>query len=99
MQKNKKLLIGIVAVIITLIAIDLSPFGGSAHYYTEWLRCGHRPVRLLSKPGLAWYETTNVVELARFGYQEYKCTPLEAEQAGYSASSSEWSFPHLHPKS
>jgi len=97
MQKNKKLLIGIAAVIITLIAIDLSPFGGNLRYYSKWVSCGRKPVEVASMPGIAWYQEAPPYQIIRT--QVWYCTPLEAEQAGYSASSTEWSFPHLHPKS
>lgn len=96
--KKKKIIIAIVVLVALLLAHDFGPFGGSLRFYSKWIACEQKPVRLAARPGLGWYEPPPSFELARFGYQNYKCTPLEAEQAGYSASSTEWSFPHLPPE-
>lgn len=93
-KKHKKLSLVFLMLVLVLI-FDLSPFGGSIRYYAKWAACGTKPVSLHAQPGLMWYTQTSSIEITRFGYQEYRCTPLEAEQAGYSASSTAWSFPHI----
>ena len=92
---KKTLIIIIAAVMSVLILFDLSPFGGSTRFYSKWIECGQKPVELMAKPGLAWYSESASVSVFRPGYIDYACTPLQAEQAGYSANSQTYEFPHL----
>ena len=93
--RKKMLIIIIAAVMSVLILFDLSPFGGSARFYSKWNECGQKPVELMAKPGLAWYNESASFSVFRPGYIDYVCTPLQAEQAGYSANSQTYEFPHL----
>lgn len=83
------------SLIILLFLFDISPFGGSMSFYAKWVECGRKPVKTASLPGMIWYEETKPFELIRSGYQTYYCTPLQAEEAGYSANSDSYDFPHL----
>lgn len=93
--RNQKIIICVLVGILLILLFDLGPFGGSVRFYSTWIDCGNKPVKLLAKPGLLWYEETAPFELTRPGYTEYKCTPLEAEKAGHSANSEKWEMPHL----
>lgn len=93
---------GIVATfsIIGLILLyDLVPLGGNIRFYSKWLECGQKPVGT----NLEWnfgggtppnYGVPPTFSLMRLS-PDYFCTPLEAEQAGFSASSSRYEFPNL----
>jgi hypothetical protein len=67
-------------------------------FYTKWLECGQKPVATRVQLSFSAvppsYTDTPVFNLYR-GQPDYFYTPLEAEQAGYSASSTSYEFPHL----
>jgi hypothetical protein len=91
--------IGVLAVVVLLLAFDLSPFGGNMKFYSTWIRCGQKPVATAGSGyfnvGAAhYYEPSSFPGL--HVTIDYFCTPLEAEQAGYSANPNSYSFPHLH---
>lgn len=90
----------IMAIIVALLVIfDLSPFGGNARFYATWIGCAQKPVaaggELTLGSNLLHYKEPAVFQPVRFLQPEYFCTPLEAEQAGYSASPTQYEFPHL----
>ena len=97
---TKKRRLGLVVgiVVILFLLFDITPFGGNIRFYSTWMACGAKPVRVASAPGsgVIWYEETAPFEPVRFLYQKYYCTPLEAEQAGYSADQNSYTFPHLN---
>lgn len=102
-KKRKRLLIAGAVIILAVLLYDLSPFGGAVVFYAKWVECGQKPVVLYAKPGFKWYADARSFKMTipmlpgyEFGYSTYKCTALEAEQAGYSASATTWTFPHLH---
>lgn len=90
---RKRNQIVILAVIIAIVLFDLSPFGGNIRFYLKWIECGSRPVQVASWAGVAWYEESPLFSVPRT--QVWYCTPLEAEQAGYSANKHYRDFPHL----
>lgn len=99
--KSPKRVIAIVAVVtlVVCILIDLSPLGGNMKFYVKWIQCGEKPV-IAFGPGFrkglpGYYEQQPAVSISR-GYGPFFCTPLEAEQAGYSADPNSRSFPHLN---
>ena len=79
------------------LAFDLSGFGGNIKFYNKWIECGQKPVETnpdfmyRSVPYYGMGPTFSLIRLS----PEYFCTPLEAEQAGYSASPHQYEFPHL----
>lgn len=91
-KKHTKLAVS-VAFCVALICFDLSPFGGNIYFYMKWAECGQRPYEVASKPGVQWYQKAPLFAVMRT--QRWYCTPLEAERAGYSASSTSWEFPHI----
>lgn len=97
--KGRRLVLVFVIIFIPLVLFDLSPFGGGIKFYSKWIECGKKPVKTAGAPGIIWYEEPNSFDVVRSGYQTYYCSPLQAEQAGYSANSSSYVFPNLHKNS
>lgn len=87
----------LLVVVGLFILFDITPFGGNITFYSKWVECGRKPVSVQSAPGagIVWYEETESFQPVRFLYQKYYCTPLQAEEAGYSANSKLYDFPHL----
>ena len=92
-KSSKKTFIIVAVMVLALILIDFSPAGGNIRFYAKWIECGGRPVQTASWKGIAWYEPAPVFALVRS--KQWFCTPLQAEQAGYSANSQAYEFPHL----
>jgi len=97
--KTKKWIVTVVVVLVLLVIFDLSPFGGNIRFYSSWINCGQKPVaaggELTLGSNLLHYQESAPFQLVRFPQPEYFCTPLEAEQAGYSASPTQYEFPNL----
>lgn len=96
-QKNKmrkRSVFVILAVVLLLLAFDLSSLGGNLRFYARWKECGQQPLWTMSMPGIAWYEKAPLISVLRDG--DTFCTPIEAERAGYSANSQYYDFPHLY---
>lgn len=94
-KQNLKLWIIIVSVFVILLAYDLSGIGGNIRFYAKWIECGQKPV----EPGWTYkdiphYRESPDLSILRLSPQ-YFCTPLDAERAGYSASSDSWVYPEL----
>lgn len=93
-KRNKiAVLVICVGVVAILVINDLFFFGGNIRFYTKWIECGSKPLVGAGKPGIKWYEESSTFDLVRG--QTWFCTPLEAEQAGYSANEYSWDRPHL----
>lgn len=70
--------------------------GGNIAFYAKWIECGQRPLLLdhRLKSAFKYYTEAPLISLSRLTTgATYTCTPLEAEQAGYSADPNEYSFP------
>lgn len=99
--KKRRTIIAVCAVVAMLILFDLSPFGGNVRFYATWIGCGQKPVAtagsgLMNVGAIHYYEPSSLP-----GFHStiaYFCTPLEAEQAGYSANPNQYDFPHLQQK-
>ena len=82
-----------------LLVFDLSPFGRNIRFYMKWADCGQRPyvanptMRMEGDP--IYYGEAPTFALVR-GSRDMFCTPLEAEQAGFSANPDYYEFPHLN---
>ncbi len=85
-------IIGICAV----LAFDLSGIGGNIRFYTKWIACGQKPVQkgLMFASNMNFYEESPVFTPIRLSPPLF-CSPLEAEMSGYSASSDDYTYPHL----
>lgn len=97
--KQYKWLLATTTAIVILVLFDLSPFGGNIRFYATWAKCGEEPLSEVVELGfgaqIPSYDQSNA--FPRFRMQaKYFCTPLEAEQTGYSASPNQYEFPHLH---
>lgn len=96
-SRHKKVIL-IVLTILLLIICDLSPAGGNIQFYAKWIECGKKPVasdvslKIGAHPKSYVYPSS--ITLLRFS-PTYFCSPLEAEQAGYSADPNRYEFPHL----
>lgn len=91
--------IWIVVSVVLLISFDLSPFGGNIRFYSTWINCGQKPFEMRSGylgVGALYYQDAKAFEPIRFGYSRYYCTPLEAEQAGLSASPDHYEYKYLN---
>ena len=90
-------------VVIGLVMFEVSSFGGNVRFYTEWIRCGQKPVagggELALGSTLLSYKEPQSFQPVRFMQPEYFCTPLEAELAGYSASPDRYEFPNIDAES
>ena len=97
-MKNHKKIIYITTATVVLLALfyDVVLFGGNIQFYTKWIQCGNRPLQTESAPGypLRWYTEGETFAVMRT--KVWYCTPLEAEQAGFSASRHAREFPHLN---
>ena len=95
-NKRQKIKIVTIAIVVFLL-VDLSGLGGNIYFYSQWLRCGQKPVAIgasyLGAP--LHYESLPAFSPMRFYAGTYFCSPRQAELAGYSASSSQYQFPHL----
>lgn len=98
-KQHKTGIIVLISLFMAIILFDISPLGGNIRFYSKWVECGQKPVAA----NLEWsvgggtppnYGTPPTFSLMRLS-PEYFCTPLEAEQAGYSASADRYYFPHL----
>lgn len=88
--RNVLIFFGVIAIL--LILLDLSPFGGSIHFYSKWIECGQKPVAITGHPGSGrnWYKVPYDYELTRLGYTTYYCSPADAEAAGYGPYNWVW---------
>lgn len=88
----------IILALILLWILDSTNFGGNLHFYTKWVSCAQRPLEESSLPGggVRFYQKAPILTIFRGGNNKvYYCTPLEAEQAGLSAVSYQYQYPHL----
>lgn len=97
-KKKSNVALGIVIALAAIVLFDLTPFGGTIRYYATWTRCGEKPVVTVGSGYYnghtpSYHQAPTVYIFP--GNQEYFCTPLEAEKAGYSASPDNYEFPHL----
>lgn len=100
-QPRRRKVVVLVICIVVFVLFDLSPFGGNIRFYAKWIECGKKPVATagsgyLNAGAIHYYEPNSYPGLHTS--IEYFCTPLEAEQAGYSANDESYYFPHLNKK-
>lgn len=95
---SKKKALIIIGVLIAWLAFDLSGFGHNIRFYQKWVECGTRPVSTKGpgflNSGIKYYYESPIIAPMRASI-DYYCTPLQAEQAGYSANPKQYYFPHL----
>ena len=95
-RPSRAKLIAWAIVAVLLVANDLFLFGGNIKFYAKWVECGQKPV----STGITFvgrvpnYITPPSIEFFRL-QPKYFCTPLQAEQAGYSASPHQYEFKYL----
>lgn len=81
-----------------IILLDMTPLGGNIEFYQAWVQCGQKPVSTKG-PGPMNSGAAHYYEPPLFGVLrpsiDYFCTPLEAEEAGYSAVSHQYQFPNI----
>ena len=96
--KNRQLLNVILIILSLLFVYDLA-VGGNIRFYAKWIECGSKPVETMGSGYLNsganhYVSRSPVVEVIRS--DKLYCTPLEAEEAGYSASPGYYYFPNLN---
>lgn len=96
-SKKQRVIIYIIVFSILALIYDAA-IGGNMVYYAKWMSCGQKPVEVggpgyLGSGAAYYYEPSAFPEIAR---SKSFCTPLEAEQAGYSANPDRYEFPHLN---
>ena len=96
MKYKKIIYITTATVVLLALFYDVVLFGGNIQFYAKWAQCRMRPVQAEGAPGssVVWYEEGPTFSLVRS--KKWYCTPLEAEQAGFSASRHAREFPHLN---
>ncbi len=98
-KTKKDALIAVCGALVVLLLLDLSPLGGNIFFYAKWAQCGSRPVATRLGAGLASAGVPNYGDAPDLGFLRsltpYFCSAKEAEQAGYSADSKNYDFPHL----
>lgn len=97
-KKRRAITIAAILAVVALIVFELLQVGGNTRFYTTWIYCGEKPVATdtFEQGGSAiiyHYEPSTLPGI--HSSWSYFCTPLEAEQAGYSASPTQYEFPHL----
>ena len=96
---RKRLIIIFASLLTIALLIDITPFGGNIRFYAKWAECGQRPVQEDNSfsfgARIRSYMEPATFEPIRFGLPTYYCTPLEAEEAGLSASRHNRDFPNL----
>lgn len=100
-NKHKKIttIVMVIGVVLLLaLLFDLSPFGGNIRFYSKWKECGMRPV-IGHGSGYFNSEVPSYSEAPQFALSRQDtwvyCTPLEAEEHGFSASSKKYEAPEL----
>lgn len=94
---KKRITILVIVLFLSVILLDISPVGGNIRFYTKWMSCGNKPVATDTSLHIDgsqphYYEATDTFPELR-GPAKLYCTPLQAEEAGYSASPSQYEFP------
>lgn len=89
----------VAVLLLAAVFYDLSTVGGgnNLRLYVKWATCGSWPVESVGRVAgeVSSYQSAQGFAIAFRGGAEYFCTPLEAEKAGYSASSHQDQFPNL----
>ena len=102
-RRSKKSILCIIAGVLIIIwfAFDLSGLGDNIRFYHKWAECDTKPVSTkgsgFMNSGAKHYYESPTIAFMRASI-DYYCTPLEAEQAGYSASPNYYEFPNLKSK-
>lgn len=94
----KRLFFALSLALVVVVLWDLTPIGGTIAFYRKWSSCGQKPVVSVSSgfmnAGTAHYKVPPNINIFP-GAQDYFCTPIEAERAGYSAEEHSYVFPNL----
>lgn len=90
----------VVSILVGLFLLyDLSGIGGNIQFYTTWVFCGQKPVRIYESgffnANTPSYAYTPSLTLRPRLSNQYYCSPIDAERAGYSVSSEKRDLPHL----
>ena len=95
-KTKKDALVAICVALAILLLLDLSPLGGNIVIHVYAVKCGQWP---LQSGNILTGGVPNYVSSPKFGlmqgYRQHFCSEKEAEQAGYSADSKNYDFPHL----
>ena len=97
-QRKKKwrvYAISLSVIFVILLTYDVL-IGGNIRYYSKLVDCGEAPlVGRHPYKNVPVYEKSSVSPDPFRLMPDYFCTPLEAEQAGYSATPDSYNFPNL----
>lgn len=96
---RKQLVLCVVIVLISMfLFMEMVGWSGQIQFYSKWIECGQKPLRAKGSgyfnAGAVHYVETPAINLW-MPAGKYFCTPLEAEQAGYSANPDVYDFPHI----
>ena len=96
--KKQKTWIIIAGVLLALALTYDFYVADNIRFYANWVRCGQKPVGTAGKgffgSGVPHYIDQPLISGFR-DVIDYKCSPLEAERAGYSANPEVYEMPHL----
>jgi hypothetical protein len=95
---HKKSIIFVAILLSLFLLAEFAGWSGQIQFYSKWVECGQKPLRAKGSgpmnAGAIHYE-----DMPSFNVWipagTYFCTPLEAEQAGYSADPTVYDFPHI----
>ena len=96
--KKQKTWITIVGISLALALVYDFYVADNIRFYANWVRCGQRPVGTAGKGFLGSGVPHYIDQPLISGFRDvidYKCSPLEAERAGYSANPEVYEMPHL----
>ena len=96
--KKQKTWIIIAGVLLALALTYDFYVADNIRFYANWVRCGQRPVGTAGKGFLGSGGPHYIDQPLISGFRDvidYKCSPLEAERAGYSANPEVYEMPHL----
>lgn len=99
---KKAMAILAITLLVTFALAEVVGWSGQTQFYGKWVECGQKPLRAKGS-GPMNAGAIHYVEMPPFNVWipagKYFCTPLEAEQAGYSASPDTYTFPHIEESS
>lgn len=93
LSKKQRALVYIIVFLLIGLVLDVA-VAHNIRFYAKWIECGQKPVTVSATyKGPRYYEEASALPVLL--RPTSFCTPLEAERAGYSASPTQYEFPHL----
>lgn len=95
-----KVIVAASLVILLLLIVLSFTIGGNARFYAKWYQCNQKPVA--GMPDSSHFRTLSHHRIepafALTRPSAFFCSPIQAEQHGYSADSQTYIFPNIKAK-